>query len=424
LKNPELLKGHFQGVIFRRNATHVRNPGGLLDESYKIYPYFSGHCTGQTLEWAFKDYPLTMKFAHLEHTKTVLDWQGSQIAYIGLDELTHFEEEQFWYLLSRNRTTCGVPPYIRATTNPDAESWVRNLIDWWIGPDGLPIKERAGKLRWFVRMDSGLIWGDSKDDAVFEELRKDYPVDPVTGLSPIIPLSLTFIPSLLSDNVVLSKADPTYRAKLLAMPKVERERLLLGNWNSKLGGGTMFQRGYFPLIDHVQNTRVIRTIRYWDRAATKPNDANPNPDWTVGVKLGVLESGGWVVLDVARIRDTPLKVERLVLNLAMQDGYDCWIGLEQDPGSAGVADVDNMVRKLAGFAIRICKPTQDKITRAMPVSAQSEAGAISVIRAHWNNSFFTELESFPSDNSHDDIVDAFSGAFNELTQGLSILDVL
>lgn len=361
-----------------------------------------------------------MKFAHLEHENTVLDYQGAQIPYIGFDELTHFEESQFLYMLSRNRSMSGVKGYIRATTNPDADSWVRKFIDWWIGEDGFPIRERSGKLRWFVRIENELHWADTQDSKVFEDLRTVY------GRDNIIPLSLTFIPSLLDDNQVLVKADPAYRAKLLAMPRVERERLLLGNWDTRPSSGTFFKKQYFTVYPALTNTRVVRQIRYWDRAATKPSEANPNPDYTVGIKLGQLEHGGWVVLDMVRFRGTPLEVERAVRNTALQDGYQCEIGLEQDPGSAGISDVENMVRKLGGFIVRVFKPTKDKITRAMPVSAQCEHGFVCVLQAPWNSEFFMELETFPSEgtSAHDDIVDALSGSFNALAQGASILDVL
>jgi predicted phage terminase large subunit-like protein len=112
-----------------------------------------------------------------------------------------------------------------------------------------------------------------------------------------------------------------------------------------------------------------------------------------------------------------------VFNTGTQDGYDCFIGLEQDPGSAGVADIDNMVRKLPGFMLRIGKPTKNKATRAGPVSSQCEHGNVYLLKGSWNESFFQETENFP-DANHDDIVDALSGAFNDLAQGSSILDVL
>lgn len=71
-----------------------------------------------------------------------------RICFIGFDELTHFSEAQFWYMLSRNRSMSGVRPYVRATTNPDADSWVAKLIDWWIDDvSGYPIPERGGVVR-------------------------------------------------------------------------------------------------------------------------------------------------------------------------------------------------------------------------------------------------------------------------------------
>ena len=69
-----------------------------------------------------------------------------------------------------------MPPYIRATCNPDADSWVADLLQWWIDQDtGFPIPERAGKVRWFIRSgdelklifpQAGLMPGDLPIDAL------------------------------------------------------------------------------------------------------------------------------------------------------------------------------------------------------------------------------------------------------------------
>ena len=77
----------------------------------------------------------------------IYDGQGAQVP--GFDELTHSTKSQFFYMMSRNRSMCGVRPYIRATCNPDADSWVAEFISWWIDQEtGLPIPERAGKVRY------------------------------------------------------------------------------------------------------------------------------------------------------------------------------------------------------------------------------------------------------------------------------------
>lgn len=400
----------FGGVIFRRESVQIRNEGGLWDESSKLYSPLRAIPIESLLEW-HRPNGWHLKFTHLELDKTVLNWQGSQVPFIGFDELTHFTEKQFWYMLSRNRSTSGIPGYVRATCNPDADSWVRKLIDWWIGVDGYPIKERAGVIRWFIRRDDKIIWADTR-----QQLLDEYGQDE-------LPKSFTFIPSKVHDNKILLEKDPAYLANLRALGRVDRMRLLDGNWNVRPSAGNYFQRGWFPVIDALP-ANVTACIRHWDRAATKPNEGNKDPDWTRGAKLYSLADGRYVLADMQSLQGTPLEVERLVKNTASQDTYTCAVGIEQDPGSAGVADKDNMVKLLAGYDVRVCKPSTNKVMRATPVSAQCEHGNVLILRGAWNDDFFTEAENFP-DGAHDDQVDALSGAFNELCGvGPSILDVL
>ena len=403
----------FGGVIFRRQATQVRNEGGLWQESQYLYPLLGAKPREMNLEWTFPS-KMRLKFAHLEHEKTVLEWQGSQIPFLGFDELTHFSENQFFYMLSRNRSTSGVRAYVRATCNADADSWVRRFIDWWIDPaSGFPIKARSGVIRWFIRQGNELRWADSPKELI-KQYGKEYQ-----------PKSVTFISAVLQDNKILMEKDPGYLSNLLALDRVERERLLLGNWNSRPSSGMYFRKEYFKIVDNIPG-KIIQQIRYWDRASTMPNETNKDPDWTRGCKLAKLDTGQWIVIHMAGLRGSPLEVEAKLKQIAQLDGYEVPIGLEQDPGSAGVSDISNMVRLLAGYSIRINKPSKDKVTRASPVSAQCEQGHILVLKSYWNDEFFRELENFPSEgsSSHDDQVDALSGAFNELSQGNSILDVL
>ena len=411
----------FSGVIFRRNTVQVRNPGGLWDESYNMYKQFRGHPREGILEWTFPS-GAALKFSHLEHVRSVLDWQGAQIPFIGFDELTHFTEYQFFYMLSRNRSTSGVKSYIRATTNPDSESWVRKLIDWWIGPDGFPIPERSGVVRWFIRIDDELIWADTS-----EELTNQYGTDQ-------IPKSFTFIPSSIHDNKILMDKDPGYLSSLMALARVERLRLLGGNWNVRPTAGSYFQKEWFPIVKAIPSG-WSRIVRYWDRAATVPNEQNPNPDWTAGVKLYSYPDGRCLVASVVRERNTPLNIQKLIFNTASHDGQACHIYIEEEPGSSGVADADAYVRLLRGYVVHKSKPTRDKGTRALPVSAQAEAGNILVLEAPWNDAFFKELESFEpegtsiktrtttnADAPKDDQVDGLSGSFNESVGTPSMLD--
>lgn len=387
-------KASFSAVIFRRTSTQVRNSGGLWDTSVTIYPLVSGYPRESRLEWAFPS-GAKVSFASMEYDKDRFNWQGSQIPLIGFDELTHFSWTQFMYMFSRNRSVSGIPSYIRATTNPDPDSWVRNMISWWIDEkSGYAIPERSGKIRWFVVENDKVIWGATKQELLEKDKSR-------------LPKSFSFVASTVYDNKILLERDPGYLASLKALSRFEREQLLMGNWNVRPTSGMFFQRSYFNVIDVLP--RNLTFVRYWDRAATKKTENN-DPDFTVGLKLAKDKDGVFYVCDVVRLQESPLQVQNAIKNTASQDAVGCKIGIEQDPGQAGVSEVDLLIRMLSGYAVKAYKTTKDKITRASPVSAQAEAGNIRVLRGPWNEDFFRELENFP-EGAHDDIVDALSGAF-------------
>src|SRR4029077_14180388 len=191
----ELYRG-----ILPAHHTPDHQPGGLWDESQNFYPRLGGTPHLRAREWRW---PCggKIKFSHLQLATSVYDWQGAQITLICFDELTHFTAHQFFYLLSRNRSTCGVRPYIRATCNPDADSWVAEFLAWWIEPEsGFPIPERAGALRYYVRVSGKIIWADPPEDLV-QPLPPLEPLPP--GVDPPRPISVTFIPASVFDNPAL-----------------------------------------------------------------------------------------------------------------------------------------------------------------------------------------------------------------------------
>jgi predicted phage terminase large subunit-like protein len=398
------VKG-FGAVIFRREAVQITSEGGLWDTAMSIYPSVGGRPRSGSVRNFVWPSGAKVTFWHLHNDAAVLDWQGSQIPLIGFDELTHFSRYQFFYMLSRNRSACGVRPYVRATTNPDADSWVAGFIEWWIDQKtGYPIAERSGVVRWFVRVNDVMQWGDSKED-----LADRY------GAAPEDCKSVTFIAANIDDNQALLKADPGYRANLKALSRVERERLLGGNWKIRPSAGLYFNRAEVEVID-APPTDVIQWVRSWDFAATEPGEGNDDPDWTAGVKMGRTASGKYVISHLAHDQLKSDKVRKLVRNIATQDGNTVRITVPQDPGQAGKAQAYDFVTMLAGYPAFRRAPSRDKVTRAEPFAAQWQAGNVQVVRGPWNETMFAELEGFPSasNKAHDDIVDACSDAFAEL----------
>lgn len=408
---------HFGAVIFRKNNNQIFATGGLWDTAFEIYPHAGGRpVKTPSPMWRF---PSGMKvtFAHLEMDKNVFSWQGSQIPMIGFDELTHFSRTQFFYMLSRNRTTCGVKPYVRATCNPQKDSWVREFIDWWIDPNtGYAIPERSGEIRWMVRVSDEIFWGDSPEELVER-----------TGCALEDAKSVTFIASTLQDNKILMENDPSYIANLKALSTVERERLLYGNWNVMPAAGLYFKRSRINILEELPKD-VIKWVRAWDLAATEDKkNSNPEdgPAYTAGVLIGKRRNGRYIVADVINKRLNSADVRATVKNTAIVDKVkykNVRIRMNQDPGQAGKEQAENYIKLLAGFSVNVERETGDKQTRAEPFSAQwlgpegSEQGNVDILAAEWNEVYLSQLESFPQ-SKFKDMVDASSTAFNEIEKG-------
>jgi predicted phage terminase large subunit-like protein len=387
----------YGGVIFRRSNPEIMNEGGLWDTSMTIYPSLGGVPIEGKSEWRFPEWGSTIRFAHLEHEKSRLSWGGSQVPFFGWDELTTFTEKQFWYMLIRNRSDSGVRGYMRATTNPDADSWVARLVKWWVDQEtGYAIPERSGILRWMHRQGDEILWADSP-----EELIAEHP--------DALPKSFTFIPSSIYDNPILLKGNPDYLASLKALHLIERERMLRGNWKIRAEAGNVFNRDNFEVIAALPaGWRYM--VRQWDKASSSDGD------WTAGVLLAYYPSGMYVVVDVKRVQFRPGARETLIKNTASQDGRATVVGLFQDPAAAGVTDLHATVTMLAGYSIEHAVVSGDKVTMASPCAAQAEVGNIKVLRAEWNEDFLAELHAFPTRGIPDDQVDGLTGAFNTITR--------
>ena len=250
----------YRAILFRRTSDEL---AGLWDESQNIYPFlgWGGKDNQSKLRWDFRT-GARIKFSHMQHEKDRKKHQGLQYAFIGFDELEHFTKAQYKYLVfSRNRTKLKMRPYVRATMNPVAPDdevggWIHDWIAWWLDEEGFIRDDRSGIIRWFVWHDDKPNWGDSR-----EELLERFP-----GRDP---LSFTFIRSRLSDNKYLM-ADPSYREKLLSLDRVERERLIGGNWFVRPAAGMYFRRSYFDVVDKPPDNPITR-VRAWDLAGSEPN---------------------------------------------------------------------------------------------------------------------------------------------------------
>jgi predicted phage terminase large subunit-like protein len=178
--------------------------------------------------------------------------------------------------------------------------------------------------------------------------------------------------------------------------------------------GGMFQRGDFGIVDAVPAGG--RRVRAWDFAASQQKPGK-QPDWTVGIRM-LLVKDTFYIEDVLRGRWSASDVETRLKNTASQDGQGITIRMPQDPGAAGKADSETKIKLLKGYPVIVKPISGDKATRARPASAQAEAGNVKLVRGAWNDTFLSEICSFPN-GTFDDQLDAFADALNELALGSS-----
>lgn len=181
--------------------------------------------------------------------------------------------------------------------------------------------------------------------------------------------------------------------------------------------GGLFKRAWFKTIGAMP-ADITKRVRAWDMAATEKMTTN-NPDYTAGVDMSRTRDGLFIITGCNRFRGTPMDVENTILGQARIDGVATTVRLTQDPGQAGKAQAEQYVKKLAGYSVKVERPTGDKATRAAPLASQVEAGNVQILVTGdtmldaWIEPFLAEITVFPA-GRNDDQVDAAADAFNEL----------
>jgi phage terminase large subunit-like protein len=239
----------------------------------------------------------------------------------------------------------------------------------------------------------------------------------------VMPKSLTFVPAKLDDNPTLAKGDPSYRANLMAMELVERERLLGGNWKVRPAAGLKFPRDKWQYADSAP--KDMQLCRFWDKAATEGGTGAR----TAGVLMGRAGHGPaskFYVIDCVCGRWGDLEREEKIRSTAELDRASYGrvvIGMEQEPGSGGKDSALATIRALAGYEVYAEPATGEKGERWSPMASQQQAGSVYIVKGPWDwVDYVRELDSLSGDKEMDksklkDRADASAGAFKHLAHG-------
>jgi predicted phage terminase large subunit-like protein len=348
----------YSALILRKSYADLALPGALMDVAHEWLGGTAARPVDGGKSWQFPS-GASLTFGYLDNPNDRFRYQSSQYSFLGWDELTQFQEVDYRYMFSRLRRLkdSPIPIRMRAASNPGGigAEWVKQRFMVEPGPERV------------------------------------------------------FLPARIADNPHLDQEE--YVKSLQELDPITRKQLLDGDWSAR-AAGDKFRREWFEIVDVAPAD--CRLVRRWDMAATEPKPGK-DPDYTVGVLMGLSRAKVLYVMDVKRLRGTPGACEALVRQTAELDGKSVSVRMEQEPGSSGIKAIDDYRRRvLMGWDFRGVPSTGNKELRANPLASQAEAGNVKLVRGPWITAFLDEAELFPK-GSHDDQVDAASGALADLS---------
>lgn len=399
----------FEAVFFRRESPQITNPDGLWDEALRMYAGAKAR-TSPRHEIEFQS-GARCTFSHMQQEADKYDWDGAQITGIYFDQLESFTEGQFWYMLSRNRSLCGIRPYIRATCNTSPNSWLSQLLQWWWDAEtGYPIPERSGVLRWFVRDGDTMRWAESA-----QELVERYPAT--------VPKSFTYISSTALDNRIGLELDPSVISSLMNLGRVEMERRLKSNWKIvEIKGDGLFKPEWWKVLTpEVWNaikenpTQNFRWARGWDPAGGQSKGS----DYSSGALVGHAKDPNdkrIIIGNITRGQWSPKVRNDMMVATARADEkfepFNCfWKSRTPDMNASIREDTD-------GFGFWSITERGKKWYRAQRIAVQAEAGNVYLAPGDWNADFIMEAAQFTEGDSDeirkDDQIDSVCLADSQL----------
>ncbi len=315
---------------------------------------------------------------------------------------------------------------IVASCNPDKTHFTYELIKWWLDEEGYPDEKKRGKLRYYVRRNDDFIWASTP-----EELEHHLDEDDDK------PISVEFIAATIYDNPPMRKANPNYLSMLKGQSEVNKARNLYGCWHAVPEAAGHFKRQWLTQYQRLPGESI--RVRAWDKAQTKPSEANKFPDFTASCGMLKTRTGDYVIFGdhhennkdeelkyYGKFRERSGKREQYILNQAQHDGEDTVVVIPQDPN--GQAEFLESFKRLTnhGFLVKKdpAKSTAGKLVRFSPFSSACENGIVGILESSFDKQslemFYRELEEFCGENStrsyKDDWPDATSTAFNYLSK--------
>lgn len=190
----------FKGIILRRKFPDLEREIIRLSKEY--YPLTGAVYNDTKHSWEWKEYGSYMDFGHVQHASDITQYDSAQYNYCSFDELTHFEEASYLYMVG-------------SRVRPGSASINVAIVRNGTNPGG--IGHQFVYKRFVKPCEDG-----------YRRLR-----DEKTGLERM------FIPAFAQDNILGMQYDPQYIQKLEILPEAEKRAKKYGDWHS-------FEGSVFP----------------------------------------------------------------------------------------------------------------------------------------------------------------------------------
>ena len=182
----------YHALILRRSFQDLAKPNAIMDRCRQwLQPFIETDEIKWSRDTRTYNFPsgATLTFGYLAHDNDLDQYQGSELQFVGYDELTQFTHRQYTYLHSRLRRlkNSKIPLRMRGASNPGGRGH-----EW--------VKQR------FISKES----------------------------------MCPFIPSRYTDNIYLDSVN--YGKSLDVLEELDIQHLKYGDWDAKLSEGLLLNR--------------------------------------------------------------------------------------------------------------------------------------------------------------------------------------
>lgn len=300
-------------AVFRNTLEQMKQGGGIIDTIQSVYEPLEdevgleiagnppvGYITKGRGKGKKRGKGAKFNFLQMQHEKDMEKIRGGAFSLAIVEEATpFFTQDQIEMIMSRLRSESRHESKMIITANPHPEHFLCELIkSYYLDPEGYPIDERNGDIRYFYKVDGEYVWGNSREevkeileDMLSEEQKELFQDEHI--------LSFSFVQLTAKDNPIGMKSNPGYMAYLNGLNPVMKARNLFGNWYIRPEGSGVFKREWIRGVNGERVKRIqdipkgCTAMRGSDKAHVTPSEVNPCPDFTALSPLNLKDRNGF-----------------------------------------------------------------------------------------------------------------------------------